>query len=280
MELLIILNDGKFLDVLKNASQLLNARITFQENIVIDVEKFKDDIFIVIDPTDENRNVASAVKEQTLANFIAAAQSFLKNPSKHFFFPKQIAITKQKLQLMKDTSLNICAIIHKEPKLADDILWGQLRRFEKGLYKFLDKNQIEPIKVDSIVSNNEIITFALTQKQHTPFLQWSDGPPINNDGQWEFLNKYSRREEVIFGPAIIENRWKVLLSKKPLYLEDLIKNAIKEEAITLPSHLDLKLESIEVVCKEELINRFSENQDILFFLFKLLLGKPSYLIEE
>jgi tRNA nucleotidyltransferase (CCA-adding enzyme) len=280
VELLIILNDGKFLNVLKNANQLLNARITFQENLDIDDEKFKDDTFIVIDPTDKNRNVASAVKEQTLANFIAAAQSYLKNPSMHFFFPKHIEITKEKLQIMKDSSINICAIFHKEPKLADDILWGQLRRFENGLYKFLEKNQMEPIKVDSIVSNNEIITLVLTQKQHTPFLQWSNGPPVNNDAQWEFLNKYSRREEIVFGPAIIENRWKVLLSKKPYFLEDLIKNAIKEKAITLPSHLDLKLKSIEIVCKEDLIKRFSENKDRSFFLFKLLLGKPSYLIDE
>lgn len=280
VELLIILNDGKFLNVLKNANQLIDTEIAFQKDFVIDSKKFKDDTFIMIDPTDENRNVASAVKEQTLSNFIAAAQNYLKDPSKDFFFPKQIEITKQKLQIMKDSTLNICAIFHKEPKLADDILWGQLRRFEKSLFKYLNKNCIEPIKVDSIVSNNEIITLIITQKQHTPYLQWSNGPPVNKDAQWEFLNKYSGREEVVFGPAIIENRWKVLLSKKPNYLEDLIRTAIKEKAIVLPSHLDLKLKSIEIMCKEELIRRFSENKDRLSYLYKLLLGKPSYLITE
>ncbi len=280
VELLIIHNDGKFLNVLKNANQLLDAKIAFQKNFAIDTKKFKDDTFVLIDPIDENRNVASAVKKQTLANFIAAAQNYLKNPSKDFFFPKQIKITKQKLQFMRESPLNICAIFHKEPKLADDILWGQLRRFEKSLLKYLDKNRLEPIKVDSIVSNNEIITLILTQKQHTPYLQWSDGPPVNNDAQWEFLNKYSRREEVVFGPAIIEKRWKVLLSKKPCYVEDLIRTAIKEKTIALPSHLDLRLKSIEIVCKEDLINIFSENKDRLSHLYKLLLGKPSYLIIE
>jgi len=280
VELLIILNDGKFLNVLKNANRLIDAEIVFQKNFVIDSKKFKDDTFIVIDPTDENRNVASAVKVQTLSNFIAAAQSYLKNPSKDFFFPKQLEITKQKLQFMKDSSLNICAIFHKEPKLADDILWGQLRRFEKGLLKYLDKNLMEPIKVDSIVSNNEIITLIITQKQHTPVLQWGDGPPVSNDAQWEFLNKYSKQEEVVFGPAIIEKRWKVLLSKKPCYLEDLIRTAIKEKTIPLPSHLDLKLKSIEILCKEDLIERFSENKDRLSYLYKLILGKPNYLITE
>jgi tRNA nucleotidyltransferase (CCA-adding enzyme) len=280
VELLIILNNGKFLNVLKNADQLLYAGIAFQRDLVIDVEKFKDDIFIVIDPTDENRNVASAVKEQTLANFIAAAKSFLKNPSEHFFFPKQIAITKEKLQIMKDSPLNICAIFHKEPILANDILWGQLRRFEKGLFKYLTKNQMKPTRVDSIISNNEIITLIISQKKHTPFLIWHDGPPVDKDAQWEFINKYTDRKEVVFGPAIIGNRWKVLLSKKPIYLEDLIKNAIKEKAIAIPSHLDLKLKSVEIITKEDLIERFSDNKDKLSYLFKLLLGKPSYLIED
>lgn len=280
VELLIIHNDGKFLNVLKNANQLIAAEIAFQKDIVINSKKFKDDTFVLIDPIDENRNVASAVKEQTLSNFIAAAKNYLKNPSKDFFFPKQIEITKQKLQIMKESTLNICAIFHKEPKLADDILWGQLRRFEKSLLKYLDKNLMEPIKVDSILSNNEIITFILTQRQHTPYLQWSNGPPVNNAAQWEFLNKYSRREEVIFGPAIIENRWKVLLSKKPKYVEDLIRTAIKEKTIVLPSHLDLNLKSIEIMCKEELFDRFSENNNRLSYLYKLLLGKPNYLITE
>ncbi|MCK5046144.1 MAG: hypothetical protein KAS22_06165, partial [Candidatus Heimdallarchaeota archaeon] len=137
-----------------------------------------------------------------------------------------------------------------------------------------------PIKVDSIVSNNEIISLIISLKKHTPFLIWHDGPPVDKDTQWDFINKYTRREEVVFGPAIIDNRWKVLLSKKPFYLEDLIKNAIKEKTIALPSHLDLKLKSVEILVKEDLIERFSENKDMLSYLFKLLLGKPSYLITE
>ncbi len=280
VELLIINNDGKFLNVLKNANQLIDAVIKFQRDLNVDLKKFKDDAFIVIDPTDETRNVASAVKEQTLSNFIAAAKNYLKNPSIEFFFPKQIEITKQRIQNMKDSSLNVCAIIHKEPILADDILWGQLRRFEKGLFKYLAKNYMKPIKVDSIVSNNEIISLIISLKKHTPFLIWHDGPPVDKDTQWDFINKYTRREEVVFGPAIIDNRWKVLLSKKPFYLEDLIKNAIKEKTIALPSHLDLKLKSVEILVKEDLIERFSENKDMLSYLFKLLLGKPSYLITE
>ncbi len=280
VELLIILNEGKFINVLRNAKQLLNAKITFQKDLIINEEKFKDDAFIVIDPTDENRNVASAVKEETLANFIAAAKNFLISPSKHFFFPKQITITNEHIQLMRNSSLNSCAIFHKEPNLSDDILWGQLRKFEKGLQKFLDKNEMAPIIVDSIISNNEIITFVLTQELHTPLLQWNSGPPVDNSAQWEFLKKYSRHEEVVFGPTIIDNRWQVLLSKKPIYLTDLIKKAIREKSITLPSHLDLKLKSIEIVCNEELIERFSKDNDRLFYLYKILLGKPSFLIKE
>jgi len=280
VELLIIHNEGKFINVLKNANQLQNARITFQKDLIINEEKFKDDVFIVIDPTDENRNVASAVKEQTLTNFIAAAKNFLKNPGKHFFFPKQFGITKEHIQHMKASSLNFCAIFHKEPNLADDILWGQLRKFEKGLMKFLDKNQMDPINVDSIISENKIITLVLTQKEQTPILQWSNGPPVDNSAQWEFLKKYSKHEEVVFGPTIIENRWKVLLSKKPINLTDLIKNAIKEKAIALPSHLELKIKDIEIICNEDLIEKFSENNDRLYYLYKILLGKPSYLIKE
>lgn len=43
---------------------------------------------VVYDPTDPNRNVASAVHTDTLALFIVAAKDYLQNPSVRFFFPK------------------------------------------------------------------------------------------------------------------------------------------------------------------------------------------------
>jgi len=51
-----------------------------------------DDSLIFIDPVDTERNVASALSDETFHRFITACTSYLHNPLITFFFPKQIML--------------------------------------------------------------------------------------------------------------------------------------------------------------------------------------------
>ena len=101
---LLIIHYGSFLNLLKS---VVNWRWR-RKRIVIDIEKSYekkgvdptqvfDSPLIVIDPIDDRRNVASALREDRLSEFIAAAKAFLRNPSEHFFFPP-----KQRPLLLSD----------------------------------------------------------------------------------------------------------------------------------------------------------------------------------
>ncbi len=279
IELLVIHYKGQFIEILKNAQKLLNNVITFQEKLIVDETKFENESLIVVDPTDKNRNVAAAVKEQTLANFIAAAKSYLKNPSEDYFFPKIITITKGRLQEIENSILHYSAIIHKESDISDDILWGQIRKFEKSLLNYLKNEGIEPINIDSMISKKEIMTIIISHKGTTPDYRWKLGPPVNNNGQDEFLKKYKDNSQVVFGPAIIENRWKILLKEKQQTINEIVEKGISEKIISLPSHLQMDLSSIEILSKEKLITRIVNDKEKMIYLYRILIGKPNYLLK-
>ncbi|MCS7134964.1 MAG: CCA tRNA nucleotidyltransferase, partial [Candidatus Aenigmarchaeota archaeon] len=50
-------------------------------------KKFKDEVLIVIDPVDKERNVAAALSAYNFFKFKKLAEEFLKEPKEEFFFP-------------------------------------------------------------------------------------------------------------------------------------------------------------------------------------------------
>jgi len=275
VELMIIHFGGKFINVLKNATTLLQEPIVFKENLVVDKSKFEDDPVVVIDPTDDNRNVASALKDKALDNFIVAAKKYLKNPSLEFFFPNKMIINGKNIREMKSCPLEYIAILHKEPDIADDILWGQIRKFEKSIQSFLKTEDMDPIYVDSIISNEEIMTVIVTTEFHTKSTRWINGPPIVLDRDDEFLQKYSNDNTVIFGPSILEGRWKVFAKQEKRTLQELIQIGLETNKISQPSHLNLKHHTI--YSREELLEKITNDSDKMRFLYTLLKGKPIFL---
>jgi len=275
VELLIIYYGGKFIEVLKYADELPGKIISLKETIARKKKKFEDDLVLVIDPIDNNRNVASALKESALYNFIAAAKKYLKEPSKAFFFPETLTINKKKMAEMLDHPLHYLAILHEEQKISDDILWGQLRRFERSIRTYLTMEAMNPIFVDSIITKNEIMTVIVSTEEFTRANKWLKGPPVTLEATDEFLNKHKTNPEVVFGPAIIEGNWRVLVKRPKLTLSETLQLGLKNGAISQPSHLNIK--NTEILSREALVKRIENDEDKLRFLYSLLKGKPRYL---
>lgn len=274
-ELLIIHYNGKFIDVLKNASTLGTEIIIFKEGLEVDKERFKDDALIIMDPVDDNRNVASALNELTLAKFIAAANAYLKKPSIDFFFTKPITITKDKIKEMENSLITFSAILQPEPEIADDILWGQLRRFEKSVERYLTTEEVKPIILDSIIINNEIMTIIITLEETTPSYKWKIGPLPQMNAQEEFLKAHKNNSNIILGPLIIDGRWKLIEKQSKKTIPELIKNGLEKNVIVKPSHL--KLKQMKIFTGKELLEKIAENKEKLTFLYQTLKGKPHYL---
>ncbi|MBD3193025.1 MAG: CCA tRNA nucleotidyltransferase [Candidatus Heimdallarchaeota archaeon] len=278
LELLVIYYEGEFLRVLKNAPSLPGAILTFEEKQKVKKEDFQDDAFIVVDPTDEQRNVAAAVSEETLAEFIAAATRYLKHPSEAFFFPEITRNRKEMLEQLQKTPLQVTILHHSRPEIVDDVLWGQIRKFEESLHHFLEEEKMQPITVDSLVKEGQIFTVIVSQKNMLPTFQWRKGPPVGNRGQEQFLQKYQKYPRVVYGPVVMNKRWRVLLKNLPLELDRVIIQAIQQQKIALPSYLQLAKEQIRlIVQREELLIVAARDQALLKFLYKTMRGKPLYL---
>lgn len=116
----------------KSLSALLASAASWK-SVFIDIENhhkglnpFKSS-FVVIDPVDKNRNVASAVSEHNFYRFSLLAQAFLKDPNPSFF-------SKQKVNLSVLKPLYPVFITFKTDAV-EDIYISQLKSLGKRVAK-------------------------------------------------------------------------------------------------------------------------------------------------
>lgn len=114
---------------------------------------------IVIDPVDPNRNVAAAVSIENMRRLVTLARRFLKRPSTNFFL-KPVPSFEEKIAAMKKRKGTSYLITLPAPDVVDDVLWGQLRRFEKTLLAYLKKNDLV-VREHICDSNGETVRIAL-----------------------------------------------------------------------------------------------------------------------
>ena len=133
---LLILKYGSF-------EKTINAISKWRTEEVIDLENYLNEKtarerfegpLIIVDPVDENRNVAAALSINQYARIIAASRIFLKKPSLKFFFGKKskpLAISKVK-KLVEKEGLIVVEIGYPKKELSD-VLWGQIRILSKKI---------------------------------------------------------------------------------------------------------------------------------------------------
>src|SRR3989338_2549010 len=228
-ELLILYYKG-FVNLLKAASKwelpvFIDLKKYYKKNEIVDAIKKFHSSLVVIDPTDQNRNVAAAVSVENNKQFATLAKKFLQNPNDQFFgSPISFYDKVKKLKYL---------IILKKPDVVDDVLWGQIMKMERLLVDFLKKHDFE---IKNIIDEAEDeIKIAINLKQNVlPNKRLILGPPLklkDNVKKFKLAHKGAK--------FIIKNK------KVCAFVKRDIRNA--EEAlrmffrtIELPSHLDKK----------------------------------------
>lgn len=92
--------------------------------------------FVVIDPTDRNRNVAANVSGRSLGKAVFYSRMLIKNPTTETFYGKGYSNMNAgaKLRVMQNKlCTNIDAIAFRLPNISEDILWQQLAKLRAGL---------------------------------------------------------------------------------------------------------------------------------------------------
>ncbi len=236
---LLVVKYGSFLTTLKEVSKWRKpVRIFIKEDHRKHLTQFTEP-FVVVDPVDPKRNVASPVSLERLARFIMASRSFLKNPSLQFFFPSNKIKPKLHLVGLKLDNVNV----------VDDVKYGQVLRIKRALRNFL-KNNLFDVCNSFIYETEEhiYIVFMLANEELSEF-EVRKGPPVYKEKNVTgFLSKgvhYFFEEDAIL---------KVV--KRETHILDYVKRFIS--TYPFPSHFKESKKDAVLTFPEEVLDYISK----------------------
>ncbi len=267
---LLIIKYGSFLNTLKAMSEWKPYNIFISLGEAIPQRRFSEPL-VFIDPVDPRRNVAAAVSEENLWKVIAAARAFIENPRECFFKVKHVA-KEETTTLLRNREAYLFALTYRFNRpLPEDVIWGQLKRAERKLKSFLEKEGFRIFSTASWYENGKAAVFLEASTSSLPRVFEHMGPPINHQGVKSFLAKYAE-SGVIAGPYVKEGRWHVLLKREKTSLTKILEE--KMDKIGIPQELLKAYRGIKL--SGNLVNLF-DSQEYMDFLYYWLRRKEPWL---
>ncbi len=235
---ILILKFNTFHNLLKQATEwktgtklsLLDKQIpNFQE------------ILIMIDPVDHERNVASAIAKETFELFQKASIAYIKHPSITFFFPK--AVLPWSIEQIKTTTqrqpYRYVGIRFPKPDIIDENLYPQLRKACRNIETACTNYGFTIYYTNFFISNNKKYVYLIIQTDKDPISdkQTHMGPPTNYEPhQSKFLEKWENNPQVIQGPYNKNNRWYVDLRRQYTQITQFLLNILP--TLSLGKHIE------------------------------------------
>ena len=209
---------GGFLNTIKAASTWIPYRV----RIVIEGRgaKVPRSPLIVIDPVDPHRNAAASVSLESMATMIAASRQFLKKPSLIFFKRGEASYEPR-------YTPPVAVVYGEYPRnLAEDIVWGLLRRILDSVNRALPKLGFKIYRVGAYASQVHVALMVMVEEHTLTEYELHEGPPVWSSASEEFLNKYASSDNVT-GPFIRDGRWFVIRPRRVVNVVDAIKALLK-----------------------------------------------------
>jgi len=285
---LLILHYQSFLDTIKTLGR-------YRQGTVIDTAGFYndrkreakllfDEPLVVVDPVDKARNVASAVRNQKLYSFIAAAQEFPRKPSLKFFYPsKTVALSEGKMrnELRKRGSKIVFVVFGKIDVVAD-ILWGQLYKSQRSLRKLIGLNDFKVLRELPWSDEKGLNMFVFELEDCcVPPVRRHLGPPLDKENECEkFVAKYAESPEAVCGPYVEEGRWVVLVRRKVTDACEMLRDRLKDggrNAGVAERISQVLRKGFKVLVNEEIVEVYEGNDGFAVFLTEFLQGRPRWL---
>ncbi len=222
---LLIITYGSFINTLREATKWRPYRVCidiegYYASTKECLDTFKSPL-VVVDPVDPLRNAASAVSLTSMARFIAAAHTFLRNPNlTPFVESAKLSYDYAKEQLKelfgKLSKLGIVIVFLRVPELPPDILWGELKRVSRRLRDEVSRYGFEVVDVSVWCNERNLAALALmTLPNELPELELHVGPPVwNYDHVLRFLDK--NYESLVLGPWIADDGRVAILRRRAI----------------------------------------------------------------
>ncbi len=231
---LLIHHYGSFVSLLLAFSNLKLPLCIDAKNkeIVKDPEAFKrfGSEFVVIDPTDSERNVAAVVSETALARMVLMSRKFLLNPTEKFFYGAEFSDERSSGKLKRiarEMGVDIYFLTFMVPDISRDIIFQQLRRLCARLEKSLGDNSFGPVlSLYNMDGKDAVIAFFVNRYAIASVAR--AGPEVFMKGACEAFTK-QRKTTYIRG-------YKIISIDKAQYRNpaELLRHEVKGD---VPSHL-------------------------------------------
>lgn len=179
--------------------------------------------FILIDPTDPNRNVTSALRIDTLSKAILMAKLFLEKPHIKYFFPTTPPTKPKKLEELLNTHQITLILLKKKKEIPPDVYWGQGLRITKKIRRILKRSFLGLISIDTLETPNEIVLVVETYTKTLPKVQKIQGPPVY--AKTTHIKKFyeKHKNETISGPWIENDRLYMLIKTQQKTIKEIIQ---------------------------------------------------------
>jgi len=285
---LLILNWDSFVQVLESFADWKGRRIIdyegFYEGKEEDLGTIFEEPLVVVDPVDKGRNVAAAVRQERLNEFVVAARKFLKNPDLEFFYPSEIIVFRNQelVNALKTRGSKIIFVEFGKVDAVPDVLWGQLYKSQRALHRMLQQHDFNLIR-DSVWSDEENLNVFIfeIENRSLPLIKRHWGPPIRKREECEkFLQKHSGAPHTVSGPRVERGRWLVEIRREYIDAVDLLTERLRDCGRRI-GVADLVAQAVskgfKVVVNEEILELYSSNSELAKFLTTYLKGKPRWL---
>jgi tRNA nucleotidyltransferase (CCA-adding enzyme) len=248
---LLTYNYGSLLDVITNISNTkLPLIINPLKSKTIDPDsqsilKLFGKNFIVVDPTDNNRNVAANVSEESFFRFVLISRQLLASPDMKTFYggsQSDIYSEKKLLGLRSALGVNLYVLHFEVPDIADDIIWQQLKKTRLRLQDILSANGFAPmISLQNTATKEAVIGFFISD--HYLAATKVIGPNLQ---MGEAVEQFLKAHKNSLATSIENGRVYSIEKARYSNAEDLIREFLKSKSTMLPSNLNSKKSALYV----------------------------------
>ena len=152
--------------------------------------KFSEDSLVVIDPVDEERNVAAVLTTENYAKFIQRCWKLGKNPGMNFFRREEVEVDKFAVQKELEARGNFVVLEFNSIDEPEDIVYPQMRKTLRRLENRLKKHDFKIYDSGFHVDDQVRVFFELNQS--LPGIEYLKGPKVFHGVEHleEFTSKY------------------------------------------------------------------------------------------
>ena len=281
---LLIIGYGSFSSLIREAG-------SWKVKEVLDLERhyksakevralFRDDVFIVVDPVDKRRNVASPLSRKSFFTFVSASRWFAKYPSLSFFFPPDPpALRKEELKWTVRGS-HVLALELSCPDAVPDVLWGQIWKSLNGMKVLLEKGGFSVLDCDAFSDEENVVVLVFElERGELPASKVHRGPlPTREEDERRFLLKRFKAKDYAFGPWISDSGWMVVLRRGEAKAKDYLSRHVLSARLGWMIKEKLE-EGFRIYEGEELAELAERYPEFSRFLARFLVKAPPWLLE-